>query len=432
VPSSSRTITAITSRPLLSSPVNLGAVNNFIYDSPNQDADFEFDISGVPTSQLWEFTFDGFQFPQAFNTFGIRTPSFRDPYISTYDPGDLLIINVKPSPGPYVTGQNITCTATPAGVVGAVPVNSSDTVPYSSTTPSVFSFDIATILSNEWNFELRNQTSGRTMRLENVRTPSVRNPVIRDDLPIITFDTGGGDFVVGDTLTATAAPSSGSFVAISSLLTRPYPGGGLPVTFAFAAPSGAQPFAPDSDWNLTVTNTTRGRTITFFGARAICFLAGTLIRTPSGEVPVESLKVGDSIVSLGTLKNRSAYVPYPTACDKPIKRIVDFKIPGRTSDISRPIKIKAGALGPNVPHQDLFVSPWHGMIVDGVMRNTITLINGDTIDYDHTIKSVHYYHIELEDHSVILANGAEAETFYDDAKDLPPASQTKSEGLLDA
>jgi hypothetical protein len=142
------------------------------------------------------------------------------------------------------------------------------------------------------------------------------------------------------------------------------------------------------------------------------------------------LKAGDSVISSGLVKYRTGVRSYRTLIEKSIKNIKTFEVPhGLLSDISRPVKIKAGALRANVPEQDLFVSPWHGMVVNGNVKHAASLVNGDTIDYDHTIKSAHYYHIELDEHSIILANGAEAESFCDY---LTPTSQAEREALLDA
>jgi hypothetical protein len=146
----------------------------------------------------------------------------------------------------------------------------------------------------------------------------------------------------------------------------------------------------------------------------VCLLGGTLIRTPTGDVPVESLKAGDSVLSSGLIKYRTGVRSYGSLIERPIKKMKSLKVPYESlSDISRPVKIKAGALGEKVPEQDLYVSPWHGMVVEGSVRNAMSLINGDTIEYDDSIKSIEYYHIELEQHSIILANGAETETYVD-------------------
>jgi hypothetical protein len=151
-----------------------------------------------------------------------------------------------------------------------------------------------------------------------------------------------------------------------------------------------------------------------------CFVRGTLIRTPTGDVPVEELKAGDSVVSTGTLKDRRELVPYSSPVSKPIVKILNSTIRNNLTSITRPVKIVAGAFGKNLPTQDLFVSPWHGFIENGFLKSAQNMLNGSTINYDHSCESVEYYHLELEEHSVIIANGVEAETLYAD-KNPPPA-----------
>lgn len=147
-----------------------------------------------------------------------------------------------------------------------------------------------------------------------------------------------------------------------------------------------------------------------------CFVRGTLIRTSTGDVRVEDLKVGDYIISVGTLKDRHKLVPYSQPLPKPITRIVTSSLSGKLDSISRPVKITAGAFGENLPTQDLFVSPWHAFVKDGRLKSAEHMLNGSTIDYDQSCESVDYYHLELDEHSAIIANGVETESFYDDRK----------------
>lgn len=151
-----------------------------------------------------------------------------------------------------------------------------------------------------------------------------------------------------------------------------------------------------------------------------CFVRGTLIRTPTGDMPVEDLKVGDSIFSVGTLKDRRDLIPYSDKLAKPIVRVIKYRTQGKLDKITRPVKITAGAFGDNLPTQDLFVSPWHAFVKDGRLKSAEHMLNGSTIDYDNSCESAEYYHLELEEHSAIIANGVETESFYDDTK--PPVA----------
>jgi hypothetical protein len=74
--------------------------------------------------------------------------------------------------------------------------------------------------------------------------------------------------------------------------------------------------------------------------------------------------------------------------------------------------VKQSALGPNTPHRDLYLSRYHSLYLDGVLIPAVDLINGSTIarvDAIH-LKEIEYFHVKLERHSVIYAEGAACET----------------------
>ena len=78
-----------------------------------------------------------------------------------------------------------------------------------------------------------------------------------------------------------------------------------------------------------------------------------------------------------------------------------------------PICIKAGALADNVPRRDLWISPHHAMLLEGLLIEAKDLVNGVSIVQAERIKEVEYFHIELESHDVVVAEGALSESFID-------------------
>lgn len=132
-----------------------------------------------------------------------------------------------------------------------------------------------------------------------------------------------------------------------------------------------------------------------------CLLRGTLVRTPDGDVPVETLAIGDQIITLdGTAKplkwiGRHAYAP----------------IVVRLNPAIVPIRIAAGALGPAMPTTDLLVSAEHALYLDGALVPAKLLVNGTTIRPAPEIARVEYFHLELDAPDVLWANGAPTETY---------------------
>ena len=151
----------------------------------------------------------------------------------------------------------------------------------------------------------------------------------------------------------------------------------------------------------------------------ICFMRGTMIRTPEGELPVESLKPGDSVA---TTDGRA--VPVRWVGRQTIH--MTFADPIRVA----PIRIKAGALDENVPARDLLLSPDHAILVDGVLIQAGALVNGVSIVRETDVPEVFtYYHVEVDDHSLIMAQNVPAETFVDNVDRLAFDNWAEHEAL---
>lgn len=137
---------------------------------------------------------------------------------------------------------------------------------------------------------------------------------------------------------------------------------------------------------------------------AQCFVLGTRILTPAGNVAIEDLNIGDGVMTLhGGVK--------------PIKWIGRRSYEGRFiagNPLMLPVCIKADALAPNVPQRDLHVSPGHALYVDGVLVPAWRLVNGVSITQATAVATVRYLHLELDAHDVIFAEGATTETFLDE------------------
>ena len=143
-------------------------------------------------------------------------------------------------------------------------------------------------------------------------------------------------------------------------------------------------------------------------AEPACFYRGTRIQTDHGEVPVEELAIGDRVVTV-------------SGAIRPIKWIGRRTVAARFSDPLKvwPIRIMAGALADEVPSRDLVVSPDHALLVDNILIQAGALVNSISIVRETEPPEIFtYFHIELEDHSLILAENTPAETFVDNVDRL--------------
>ena len=135
-----------------------------------------------------------------------------------------------------------------------------------------------------------------------------------------------------------------------------------------------------------------------------CFLRGTTIRTAEGDRKVEDLAVGDLLPAIfGGIQPIQWIGRYRFKKTDPTKAWV--------KDVS-PVRVARSALGPDVPHADLFVTRAHSLLIDDVLVPVCNLINGTTITlYDaRTLDELEFFHIKLDLHDVIYAEGVPCET----------------------
>ena len=161
-----------------------------------------------------------------------------------------------------------------------------------------------------------------------------------------------------------------------------------------------------TSFNVTAAEgsaSTSASTVVTATAQAPCYLAGTRIMTDRGEVAVEQLAIGDRLVTL-------------SGQELPIKWIGQRSYAGLLTVANtkvQPVLIRQGALAAGVPTRDLYVSPDHALYLRNVLIPAALLINGSTIVRAEGIDPVCYFHVELEAHAVIFAEGAAAESFVD-------------------
>lgn len=139
-----------------------------------------------------------------------------------------------------------------------------------------------------------------------------------------------------------------------------------------------------------------------------CFMEGTKILTDNWYTSVEDLQVGDWVMTHGAIIDKSHIV----GDDTPVQVRNIRKDTRKAAPSTSPIMVAKHAFGINKPFEDLYVSPNHGIINSkGQLYPAKKFINDTTIFQNPTIDLITYYHIELDGHFAITANGIIAESY---------------------
>lgn len=178
---------------------------------------------------------------------------------------------------------------------------------------------------------------------------------------------------------------------------------------------------PATQYEISIVGTyLKGGTVTFGDGtelkfaqfeHILCFAAGTRIDTDQGPKPVETLRVGDQV-----LTRDAGFQPLVWTGSRDLSARDLAHCPE-----AAPIRISAGALGPNVPATDLTVSPRHRMVIEGIAADLmfgtrevlvaaadLLTLPGVSCVLDHAVR---YVHVMCADHQILRAQGAWSESF---------------------
>ena len=134
-----------------------------------------------------------------------------------------------------------------------------------------------------------------------------------------------------------------------------------------------------------------------------CFVAGTRILTPSGEIAVEDLRAGDLVVTLDDGPQPLRWTGSRTVA---------------AEGAFAPVRIRAGTFG---AHRDLCLSPQHRVLVRDVLADLMfgepevlvaakDLVNGRSVRREEG-GTVTYVHLLFDRHQVVMADGLATESF---------------------
>ena len=137
----------------------------------------------------------------------------------------------------------------------------------------------------------------------------------------------------------------------------------------------------------------------------VCFVKCTRIRTPFGDVPIESLQSGDHILTLDAGPQPIIWIGR--------RRLGKKKL--ATSPSLLPIEV---SIDPNGSNEPVTVSPQHGVLVNinGVQKlaraKHLAALDGPIAEVRNDTYEVEYYHLLLPAHQILFANGNPCESFY--------------------
>ena len=160
---------------------------------------------------------------------------------------------------------------------------------------------------------------------------------------------------------------------------------GPPLTFDHSSP-------PATEWDTD--------------ALVACFTSGTLIATRDGPRLIESLCVGDLVLTQDHGFEPLRWIGSTT------RRVIDP---------IRPVRFRIGSLGAGLPSAELMVSPNHGMLVRSGVAAALTgrrevllpaarLVGLPGVDWATDIEEVTYLHLLFDAHEVVFAEDAPTES----------------------
>jgi hypothetical protein len=149
------------------------------------------------------------------------------------------------------------------------------------------------------------------------------------------------------------------------------------------------------------------------GAADVCFAAGTRVMTPSGAVPVESLRPGDLVM---TRDHGAQPLVWVWSASQSVAAMA-------ANPRLRPVHIARHALGAGLPLRDLYLSQQHRVLVASPIADRIfdaaevliaakTLCDLPGVSVIMPAHDITYVHLMLATHEVLIAEGTPSESLF--------------------
>ncbi|HBQ36976.1 MAG TPA: hypothetical protein DD729_09120 [Rhodobacteraceae bacterium] len=174
------------------------------------------------------------------------------------------------------------------------------------------------------------------------------------------------------------------------------------------------------------------------GTTNVCFTQNTKLATPTGAVQIERLRAGDLLL---TKDHGPQAIKWIWAKRQTAPAI-------QANPALRAVHISAGALGNGMPTRDIKLSRHHRILVSSkiakrmydqtevlVAAKDLLDIAGITLAPAPKTGAIVYYHLLMENHEILFANGAPAESLYlgnETIKAIEPAAKAELELIFGA
>ncbi|MFU8865141.1 MAG: Hint domain-containing protein [Rhodobacterales bacterium] len=171
--------------------------------------------------------------------------------------------------------------------------------------------------------------------------------------------------------------------------------------------------------------------LTFDNTNVLCFASGTGIKTIDGVVNIEDLQVGSRVLTMDTGFQPIRWIGsrHLTAADL------------AANPKLRPIRIAAGALGPNAPETDLVVSPQHRILVRSnvaermfgeteVLVPAKLLLEYPGVSVDMDCEGVTYWHFLFDSHQIVFSDGMPTESLFTGPEAIKSVSKEAREEIF--
>jgi hypothetical protein len=268
-----------------------------------------------------------------------------------------------------------------------------------------------------------------------VRTTGLDDTVATGDLFSVytAVDDGAGGYTLGtivyaisqaDTTTHTGVTTSDSYAALGM-----YYGDNLLLNLdgfdgatEFEASTATDSAGTDGELQLTEITAANPDSVP-------CFTLGTLISTLRGDVPIEDLNINDKVITRDHGPQILRYISRTR-----------IQLTG-TNEHLRPVRVRKGSLGVDLPSADVTLSPQHRVLIETWECEVLLghkqmlcpvkhLVNNSSVHFDQSNDSVDYFHLHFDRHEIVKSSNMWSESFFSNTQCLSGTDRAQRDELL--